>query len=204
MASSNLKTHYTSYYESAKKDLFEDFGAFALITPTNEPSKYSNFGEYLRILIADVSRAIEECSAEQYYAAILSHRFALIQIMEKMVEVKMEEHGDYVSLINKAGWEYFRFSKCRAVVVTFTDDFPAKRITIVPRYSKDTPAEPYVFDADEILLLKGLSWDTQKELLCAKTAAHTKLLSLDESPVPFHEVNSHFFGIRDWKMWGAQ
>jgi hypothetical protein len=200
----SLKQHYGTYYQSFLKDIIPGTKEFSQTIEGPPGTEFPTFYNYLETLGRDIYRAIEGTSVESYFTAITNHRNAMVYLLERFLNERIEAeflpHKDGIL----ESWHTFRFSGCKGVVIKFKGDHEVNPITVIPHYGILEPtAGDVVMDCDEVLLMEGLGWDKQQEFMIKKRSfPGTKAFSLDTVPVPLKEVNS-VFGIRDWKLVGC-
>jgi len=203
----SLKQHYGTYYQSFLKDILPGTKEYSHTIQGPPGTDFPTFYNYLETLGRDIYRAIEGASVESYFTAITNHRNAMVYLLARFLDERIEaEYLPYkVGLLES--WQIFKVSSCKGVVITFKEDHEVKRITVIPHYGVLGDEVPggtdIVLDAEETLLMEGLGWDEQQKFMLKKKGRlRTKALSLDEEPIPLKEINT-VLGVRDWKLIGC-
>lgn len=160
----NIKAHYESYKESFGRTYLEGYPDFAATLPPPEYGS-SNLSDHLKTLATTMENSALYNDHTFYWTAIKQHQALMLQVFDKMVINKLRELNitvtdsiaitEYMLLIKRCGWKYFRYSRCPGLTVAFIDDVipPAE---FIPRYSS-----PYLskiesvnyFDAEEAMNL---------------------------------------------------
>lgn len=202
-----LKQHYGTYYQSFLKDILPGTKEFSQTISGPPGTDFPTFYNFLETLGRDIYNAIEVASVERYFTAITNHRNAMIYVLGRFLDERIE--AEYLPY--KAGllesWSIFKVSSCKGVVITFKGDQEVKRVTVIPHYGvlhNVVSGDPdIVLDAEEVLLMEGLDWEAQTKFMLKKRGnLRTKAFSLLEDLVPLKEVNS-VLGVRDWKLVGC-
>jgi len=204
-----LYEHFTSFGNSLSKDILPGFKDYAKTIKPQDNAPYETFYDYLEMLKVDIFKYIEDTSFGEYLDAINKFSHSLISLMKTMVSDEMRNTGKTITdLLNEeGGWEKFRFSDAQEVVITFKEDFEAKRIHVIPYYGEKSrgvwETDPFVFDVDELLLIRDLDWRAQKMFLCLKGGSvRGKILDINAYPIPLRGVNSPHY-VNDWKLLGV-
>ena len=203
----SLKQHYGTYYQSFLKDILPGTKEFSQSISGPPGTDFPNFYNFLETIGRDIYNAIEAASVERYFTAITNHRNAMVYILGRFLDERIEaEYLPYKAGILES-WPIFGVSHCKGVVITFKGEQEVKKITIIPHYGvlgDVVPGDPdIVLDAEEVLLMEGLSWEDQTKFMLKKRGnLRTKALSLSEDPIPLKEVNT-VLGVRAWKLVGC-